>query len=83
MTKKVLLGLPPALLMRVDFAAKIECRTRSDLLREAIRRYLDNFERGRLIEGKNTVQSLENSLDLPAADQHPRKPSETLLGENK
>lgn len=71
MSKKVLLGLPPALLSRVDFAAKIECRTRSDLLREAIRRYLDHFERGRFVGVAKTdpVQALEGSFDLPAAER--------------
>ncbi|MBP7862200.1 MAG: ribbon-helix-helix protein, CopG family [Cyanobacteria bacterium TGS_CYA1] len=45
MPKKVLIALPPAMLEQVDFIAKCEHRTRSDLIREALRRYLDNFRR--------------------------------------
>lgn len=43
MPKKVLIALPPAMLEQVDFIAKCEHRTRSDLIRESLRRYLDNF----------------------------------------
>lgn len=45
MPKKVLIALPPAMLEQIDFIAKCEHRTRSDLIREALRRYLDNFRR--------------------------------------
>lgn len=45
MPKKVLIALPPAMLEQVDNAAHVEHRTRSDLIREALRRYLDNFRR--------------------------------------
>ena len=45
MPKKVLIALPPAMLEHVDFIAHAEHRTRSDLIREALRRYLDNFRR--------------------------------------
>lgn len=45
MPKKVLIALPPAMLEQVDFVALNEHRTRSDLIREALRRYLDNFRR--------------------------------------
>jgi len=45
MPKKVLIALPPAMLEHVDFIAQVEHRTRSDLIREALRRYLDNFRR--------------------------------------
>lgn len=45
MPKKVLINLPPAMLEQVDFIAQCEHRTRSDLIREALRRYLDNFRR--------------------------------------
>lgn len=44
-TKKVLIGLPGRLLANVDLMAKYECRTRSDLIREAIRRYYENYQR--------------------------------------
>lgn len=45
MPKKVLVALPPGLLEQVDFVAEYEHRTRSDLVREALRRYLDSFRR--------------------------------------
>lgn len=45
MPKKVLIALPPAMLEQVDFIAQCEHRTRSDLIRESLRRYLDNFRR--------------------------------------
>jgi metal-responsive CopG/Arc/MetJ family transcriptional regulator len=47
MPKKVLIALPPAMLEQVDYIAQCEHRTRSDLIREALRRYLDNFRRER------------------------------------
>ena len=44
MPKKVLIALPPRMLEKVDFIADDEHRTRSDLLREALRRYIDTYE---------------------------------------
>lgn len=48
MPQKVLIALPPAMLEQVDFIAGVEHRTRSDLIREALRRYLDNFKRSQV-----------------------------------
>lgn len=64
MTKKVLIALPWNLLSRIDFAAHAEGRTRSDLIRESLRRYLDNFERQRLLinDGAN-ICILEKSYE--------------------
>lgn len=45
MPKKVLVALPPGLLEQVDFIAQCEHRTRSDLVREALRCYSDTFRR--------------------------------------
>ena len=45
MPKKVLVALPPGLLEQIDFVASTEQRTRSDLIREALRRYIDTFKR--------------------------------------
>ena len=42
--KKVLLALSPEFLEQIDYVARCEHRTRSDLFREAIRRYLANFK---------------------------------------
>lgn len=44
MPKKVLIALPPAMLEQVDFVAQVEHRTRSDLIREALRRYITTFK---------------------------------------
>jgi metal-responsive CopG/Arc/MetJ family transcriptional regulator len=45
MPKKVLVALPPGLLEQIDFVANVEHRTRSDLIREALRRYIETFKR--------------------------------------
>jgi metal-responsive CopG/Arc/MetJ family transcriptional regulator len=45
MPKKVLVALPAGLLEQVDFVAQVEHRSRSDLIREALRRYIENFKR--------------------------------------
>lgn len=43
MPKKVLVALPPGLLEQIDFIAQAEHRTRSELIREALRRYITEF----------------------------------------
>lgn len=45
MSKKVLIALHPGMLEQVDFIAESEHRTRSELIRESLRRYLENFKR--------------------------------------
>lgn len=45
MPKKVLIALPLSMLEAIDFTAQVEHRNRSDLIREALRRYLDSFRR--------------------------------------
>lgn len=45
MPKKVLCAMPYGLLEQIDFVAHVEHRTRSDLIREALRRYIDDFKR--------------------------------------
>jgi len=42
--KKVLVALPPGLLEQIDFVAQVEHRTRSDLIRESLRRYMESFK---------------------------------------
>lgn len=46
--KKVLCSFPPGLLEEIDAVAAIEHRTRTDLIREALRRYVDSYKRNRL-----------------------------------
>lgn len=41
MPKKVLIALPPLMLTEVDDIAVREHRTRSDLIREALRKYIE------------------------------------------
>lgn len=57
--RKVLIALPPAMLEQVDFIAATEHRTRSDLIREALRRYLENFRRTQ--QPHLTVSPIENA----------------------
>jgi metal-responsive CopG/Arc/MetJ family transcriptional regulator len=45
MPKKVLIVLPQGLLEQVDFVALLEHRNRSDLVRESLRRYIQDFSR--------------------------------------
>lgn len=45
MAKKVLVAIPPTMIEQIDYIAKCEHRTRSELIREALRRYIDNFRR--------------------------------------
>lgn len=55
--KKVLCQFPPGLLEQADFVAQVEHRTRSDLIRESLRRYIDDFKRG-----KATYSTSDSSL---------------------
>ena len=59
MPKKVLIALPPAMLEQIDFIAQCEHRNRSDLIRESLRRYLENFKRNQhahLVVSTNPVE---------------------------
>lgn len=42
-SKRVLIALPVAMVDALDDIANKECRTRSDMVRETIRRYIDGF----------------------------------------
>lgn len=66
MPRKVLIALPPSMLEQVDFIAKCEHRNRSDLIRESLRRYIENFRR------TNNVAS----VSLPPAPLTPLRVSE-------
>lgn len=58
--KKVLVALPPEMLRKVDFVAQQEHRTRSDLIREALREYLEKYRRKAL--GSLAPIPLENNI---------------------
>lgn len=48
-TKTITISLPPEMMGLVDYLAKKEGRTKSELLREALRRYVDDREWSALI----------------------------------
>lgn len=82
MPKKVLIALPPAMLEQVDYIAQCEHRTRSDLIREALRRYLDNFRRQQrgINEGINLINNngasgIVGSIDRYAAGSSDSTPT--------
>lgn len=71
--KKILVALPPAMIEQVDYVARVEHRNRSDLIREAIRRYLDSFRRthgnaisATTIEGNTITLGGPGSQNIPA-----------------
>ena len=43
--KKILIAIPLGMIAEVDRVAAEEHRTRSDLVRESLRRYLESFKR--------------------------------------
>lgn len=45
MSRKILVAFAPALLEQLDFVASVEHRSRSDLVRECVRRYLEVFRK--------------------------------------
>jgi len=58
MPKKVLVALPPGLLEQIDFVASVEHRNRSDLIREALRRYIEQFKRTQSQSPRMTVSQV-------------------------
>lgn len=63
MPKKVLVALPAGLLEQVDFVAQVEHRSRSDLIREALRRYIESFKRSQSLKmSVSTVGSQKIAL---------------------
>lgn len=67
MSKKILIALPPTMLESVDQVATNEHRTRSDLVREALRQYLERFKDrmarriGRDDLGRPYIQGVEST----------------------
>lgn len=78
MPKKVLIALPPAMLEQVDFIASCEHRTRSDLIREALRRYLDNFRRSQQSH-MTVIETAPRAHEAPP----PVRPAEPVKNETK
>lgn len=71
MPKKVLIALPPGLLEQVDFIAQSEHRNRSELIREALRRYLDNFKRTQGVQLQPMNMERPQMTNTPAPRQQP------------
>lgn len=66
MPKKVLIALPVGMLEQIDYVAQAEHRTRSDLIRESLRQYLNNFRRANG-GGQFTITTLEAPTPPPVA----------------
>lgn len=60
--KKILIGFPENLLVQVDATAEAECRTRSELIREAVRRYLEQFRRSQACLRLESVEPVPLAL---------------------
>lgn len=71
MPKKVLVALPVGMLEQVDFVAQVEHRTRSDLIREALRRYLEGFRRGSTAQPQPQPQPQINGITILNNDAQP------------
>jgi len=62
---KVMISLPEGFLSEVDKAAKSEHRTRSDLIREALREYLSAGKRSKIpIENPRVQEAFETLRSL-------------------
>lgn len=72
MPKKILIALPPTMLDTVDKIADNEHRTRSDLVREALRQYIDRFKH------KKAVIAAAHTI----SQQHPEQHAQAVVTEN-
>lgn len=87
--KKVLIALPPAMLGEVDYIAEAEHRTRSDMIREALRRYIEiyrtKFNRPQTVAAlpPSPVASLPAPAPLPIVEPLPRQQEEATVVEKK
>lgn len=58
---KVLVALPAGLLEQIDEVALSEHRNRSDLIREALRRYIENFKRNQQASMHTNAASINHN----------------------
>jgi CopG family transcriptional regulator/antitoxin EndoAI len=76
-TKLISISIQPEFLDQLDQAAKEECRTRSELLREAVRRYLEERQWRKLTQyaqesaRKSGIESEEDVLRMIEAHRRP------------
>lgn len=75
MPTKVMCSFPPELLAQIDFVASVELRTRSDLLREAMRRYINEFKRN-VIASSFRIEPV--ALPAPSPKSLPRFQSDRV-----
>lgn len=74
MPKKVLVALPAGLLEQIDFIAQVEHRNRSDLIRESLRRYINEFNKNPTstsIVERNGTKIMELSKTGPIVNAQP------------
>ena len=68
LTKSITFSVPPDMAVRVDEVMKEQGRSRSDLLREALRRYIEECEwRGLLEYGEQQANNLGIDADKVAS----------------
>jgi metal-responsive CopG/Arc/MetJ family transcriptional regulator len=65
MPKKVLVSIADEMLEEVDFVAMFEHRNRSDLVREALRRYVTEFKKAH--GGNNSITIQQPKKQVAAA----------------
>jgi metal-responsive CopG/Arc/MetJ family transcriptional regulator len=84
MPNKVLVALQPQLLEQIDYIAKVESRTRSDLIREALRRYIGEFRKNTAITAAYTATQIVEPIPIkvaaPAPQLAPKKETTAFLG---
>jgi len=64
MPKKILVALPEGMLKELDFIANDEHRSRSDAIRESIRRYANNYRKNKISATPKLTLDKEISEEL-------------------
>ena len=73
LTKSITFSIPPDMAVRVDEVMKEQGRSRSDLLREALRRYIEECEWRRLLDyGEQRARDLNIDADevVPLVEEY-------------
>jgi alkanesulfonate monooxygenase SsuD/methylene tetrahydromethanopterin reductase-like flavin-dependent oxidoreductase (luciferase family) len=80
MPRKILIALPAAMLEQIDFVATAEHRTRSDLVREALRRYLQGFRGALPVKPSEVIEAPPQApLPPPIVQELPGRPTTPRL----
>lgn len=80
MANKVLVAVPPQLLEQIDYIAKVESRTRSDLIREALRRYISEFRKNTAPANTRYAFVEETTIKVAAPPAAQKKETTAFLG---